>query len=126
MGCDFYTYYRVCVELTNKRVKRYVLEDTRERHYWTEFVEPVEYDEDFEPDEEYYKRVEENRKLSQECNDRQIERELASYTTKDLYKDNKWLCVESSVKKYRDILTYLKVSEKDVVRIWKEGGAELR
>jgi hypothetical protein len=116
MGCDYYTYYRIRVELTDKSTKQYVLEDTRERHYWTEFVER---DEDFESDEDYHRK-------SQECCDRQIEGELARYTTKNLYKDGKWLCVESSIKKYRDILAYLKVSEKDIVRIWKEGGAELR
>jgi len=116
MGCDFYTYYVMNIELTDRSIQKYILIDTRERHYWTEFVER---DEDFDDDEEYHRK-------SQECCDMQIERELAHYITKDLYKDGKWLCVESSIKKYRDILAYLKVSEDCAVRMWKEGGAELR
>ena len=53
MGCDFYTYYILCIEYKKDGksvVHKEVLEDTRERHYFN--YEP-ERDEDFEEDQEY-------------------------------------------------------------------------
>lgn len=117
MGCDFYTYYKVCIECTDKSVKEYILEDTRERHYFYEGV--LERDEDFEEEEEYQTRC-------QKCYDDQIENTLTKYSKKDLYVDGKWLCVASAIEKYQKILTGLKISESTVVHVWKQGGAHLR
>ncbi len=116
MGCDFYTYYVLHIKLSDNTIHEHKLDDTLERHYWTEYPQ---IDEDFCDAMEYHR-------LSQECYDRQIERELAQYKKRDLYKDNKWLCIEYSINKYKDILSKLKISENDIVHIWKEGGAELR
>jgi hypothetical protein len=114
MGCDFYTYYIMCIECTDKSISKYIIHDTLQRHYWDEFVNR---DEDFD-DEDF------NKQYKEYC-DMHIKRELALYITKDLYNDGKWLCTEYAVSKYRDILDKLKISEKDVIHIWKQGESQL-
>jgi hypothetical protein len=118
MGCDFYTYYKVCIECKDGSVKEYILEDTRERRYFYEITQ--EWDEDFETEWEFAKRR--NAEL-----DEQIDRVLAdNYKTKELYKDGKWLCLHQAVEKYKKIFTDLEVGEDTVVRVWKQGGAHMR
>jgi hypothetical protein len=117
MGCDFYTYYKVCIECKDKEVTEHILEDTRERHYWYEDF--PEMDSDFEEADDYRKRY-------SKCIDRQIEGMLTKYSKKDLYRDGKWLCVPAAVEKYQNILTELKIVESEVVHVWKQGGAHLR
>jgi hypothetical protein len=118
MGCDFYTYYKVCIECKDKTVKEHILEDTRERRYFYEFVE--EWDEDFETEWEYTKRRNADY-------DEQIDRVLAdNYKTKELYKDGKWLCLAHAIEKYKEIFKDLEIAEETVVRVWKQGGAHMR
>jgi FMN phosphatase YigB (HAD superfamily) len=119
MGCDFYTYYVVRVEYKDgdkTEVKSQEIESTRERHY---FWEIDDRDEDFEEYNDYYIRRGQER-------ERQIENEISQYPRKDIYKDGKWLCVESSKEKYISICKKMEINEKDIISIWKEGDFHYR
>ena len=117
MGCDFYTYYKVCIKLEDGTIKEHILWDTRERHYYFEGF--PEMDEDFEEYNEYVQR-------RSKFYDDQIDDALRRYMKKDIYRDSKWLCVESAIPKYKNIITDLKIPEGDDMHIWKQGGAQLR
>jgi hypothetical protein len=115
MGCDYYTYYKVCVRHgENEDVEEYILEETREPHY---FFECSERDEDFEEEEDYQIR-------RRAYYDNQIIEARVRHTQKVIYDEGKWLCMTSAIEKYRTILAKLNVAESDVVSIWKQGGAE--
>jgi hypothetical protein len=98
-------------------VKTKEIEDTRESHtfweirrYWSE---------DFEEENDYYIRCSQERK-------RQIDNELSNYPRKDLYKDGKWLCIESSIEKYINMYKEYGIKESDIISIWKEGDFHYR
>ena len=119
MGCDYYTYYVLCIQykkngeiITDKEI----LEDTRERHY---FHYDLKRDEDFEEEDEYMKRC-------QVYEDSQIEYTLAEYKSKEILKDGKWLCVQSAQEKYTEMCKELKINLEDIQSIWKEGGYHYR
>lgn len=119
MGCDFYTYYVVRIEYKDgdkTEVKSQEIESTRERHY---FWEIDGRDEDFEELNDYYKRYSSQR-------ERQIENELSQYPRKDIYKDGKWLCIESSKEKYIKYCNGMEIPEEAVISIWKEGDFHYR
>ena len=119
MGCDFYTYYEVCIEYKkgNKtKIKKEILEDTRNRHY---FWEIRERDEDFEELNDYYNRCNMERQ-------RQVDDELSRYEKKIIYKDGKWLCIESSKEKYINMYKKYDISEENIISIWKKGGFHFR
>lgn len=119
MGCDFYTYYKLCIEYKNGdqvNVKEYVFEETKERHY---FWEDLEWDNDFEERNDYYERCHIYR-------NEQIKQELLRYTNEHLYKHNKWLCVFDAKDKYSQLLKKFGIKEESVIQIWKQGDAHLR
>jgi hypothetical protein len=119
MGCDFYTYYVVRIEYKKGdeiEVESEKIEDTRERHY---FWEIEGRDPDFEELNDYYERRHRER-------EKQIDNELSHYPKKDIYKNGKWLCIESSKGKYIKICKNLDIAEKDVIGIWKEGDFHYR
>jgi hypothetical protein len=119
MGCDFYTYYEVCIEYKKDdktKVKTQILEDTRDRHY---FWEIKERDEDFEELNDYYERCHLERK-------RQIDDELSRYEKKEIYKDGKWLCIESSREKYINMYKKMGILDENIISIWKQGGFNYR
>jgi hypothetical protein len=119
MGCDFYTYYVVYIEYKSNgevKIKKYEIEDTRERHY---FWDDPDWDEDFESRTDYYERV-------NIIHERQVEEALAKYKTAHLYKDNKWLCIPDAVEKYRVILNKYGIIEDSVTQIWKQGDFHYR
>jgi hypothetical protein len=98
------------------KVKSEEIMDTRERHY---FWEGEGRDEDFEELNDYYERCHLERK-------RQVDDALRDYPKKDMYKNDKWLCVESSKEKYINLCKKYGIAEKDLVAIWKEGDYHYR
>jgi hypothetical protein len=119
MGCDFYTYYKIYIEYkkgNTVEIETDIDEDTRERHY---FWYGEERDEDFEEPEDYNKRCENNIK-------QQIDGALQKYRRKDIFKYNKWLCIESAKHKYLNICKENEIPENDIIAIWKEGGYHYR
>lgn len=119
MGCDFYTYYVVYIEYKKDgfvKVKKYEIEDSRERHY---FWEDIEWDEDFESRNDYYERV-------NILHDKQVKEALAKYRMAHLYKEKKWLCIPEAVERYRNILSKYGITEDSVVQIWKQGDFHYR
>lgn len=119
MGCDFYTYYKVCIEYKKDeemKVKEHILEESRERHY---FWEDLEWDEDFEDRNDYFERCHKHR------ND-QIDQELSRYKNVHLYKNNRWLCIVEAKEKYQNLLKKLDIPESSVTQIWKQGGFHMR
>ena len=119
MGCDFYTYYVIRIEYKKDdkiEVKSQEIEKTRESHY---FWETNGRDEDFEELNDYYERRRSERK-------RQVDNELSNYPRKDIYKNGKWLCIESSKENYIKICNELEINENDVISIWKIGDFHYR
>jgi hypothetical protein len=119
MGCDFYTYYKVCIEYKKgeeMKLEEHEVEESRERHY---FWDSPEWDEDFEDRNDYFERCHKQR------ND-QIEAELSRYKNAHLYKNKQWLCVVDAKNKYQNLLKKLDVSESSVIQIWKQGGFHMR
>jgi hypothetical protein len=119
MGCDFYTYYVVRIEYKKGdevKVESKEIEDTRERHY---FWEIGGRDEDFEELNDYYDRCELQHR-------RQVEEALRNLPKKEIFKDGKWLCIESSKEKYMNLCRKYGINEKDIVSIWKEGDFHYR
>lgn len=120
MGCDFYTYYVLRIEYKKGdevKVKSEEIKDTRERHYFWEMVERR--DEDFEEPNDYYERLHYQKK-------RQVDNALSYYPKKVIFKDGKWLCIESSIEKYINICKEYKINEKEVISICKEGDFHYR
>ena len=112
MGCDFYILYKLCIEYINNNttlIHEHLLHDTKSRYYWNE----CKRDYDFEEVDAFYERCMKEREL-------QIQRKLEKYKPIILYLDNKWLCIKSAQDYYKTILTDLHISEKSIVRIWKE------
>jgi len=119
MGCDFYTYYVVRIEYKKGdevKVKSEEIEDTRERHY---FWEIDGRDEDFEELNDYYERCDLQRR-------RQVSDALRDYPKKEIFKNGKWLCLESSKEKYINMCKKYGITEKDLVAISKEGDYHYR
>jgi hypothetical protein len=120
MGCDFYTYYVVRIEYKKGdevKVKSKEIEDTRERHYFWEIGGRM--DEDFEELNDYYERC----ALQQR---QQVDEALRDYPKRAIFKDGKWLCIESSRNKYINMCKEYGIAEKDVIGIWKEGDFHYR
>jgi hypothetical protein len=118
MGCDFYTFYKICIEYSkNEKIKieDHILDETRERHYFNE----CERDEDFEEVNDYYERQIEERR-------QQIDSLLENYKITQIYKDKTWLCIPSAQEKYQNILKKYGIAEKDVIKIWKQGDFMMR
>jgi hypothetical protein len=97
-------------------IKSEEIENTRQRHY---FWEIDNRDEDFEELDDYYERCHIEHQ-------RQIDNELSQYLRKVIYKDGKWLCIESSREKYINMCKLFKIDENDVIGIWKEGDFHFR
>jgi hypothetical protein len=120
MGCDFYTYYVVRIEYKKGdevKVKSEEIEDTRERHYFWEIG--GRRDEDFEELNDYYERL--------HCQkQQQVEEALRDYPKKEIFKNGRWLCIESSREKYINLYKKYGIAEKDVISIWKEGDFHYR
>ncbi len=120
MGCDFYTYYVLCIEYkkgNEYKVKKEEIEGPRERHYF--WGSCLDYDEDFEDKNDYYERYE---KFKRD----QVENELKNYPRKVIFKDSKWLCLESSKEKYMNLCKKYNIPQNDVISIWKEAGFHFR
>ena len=120
MGCDFYTYYVLCIEYkkgNENKVKKEEIQDTRERCYFLESCPG--YDEDFEQLNDYYERYEQFKRD-------QVENELKNYPRRVIFKDSKWLCLESSKEKYINTCKKFNIPIKDVISIWKEGSFHFR
>jgi hypothetical protein len=113
MGCDFYTYYVLCIKCKDGRLIEDTLESTRERHWF--YDDRKSYDSDFDDEAYDYNTY-----------DAQMKQALQKYPRKDLYKDNNWLCTEYALDKYRGMFPALKVREDDILEVWKQGGAERR
>jgi hypothetical protein len=119
MGCDYYTYYKICIQYKNGdtiEIEEEIDEDTRQRHY---FYDVKERDPYFEEIPEYLTRI---RKEYQN----QIENKLRGYVRKDIFKDNKWLCIESSKEKYLNMCKENEIPESAIIAIWKEGDYNYR
>ncbi len=119
MGCDYYTYYKICIQYRKGDtvyIEEEIDEDTRQRHY---FYYEEEIDPDFEELDDYNKRRNSEYK-------NQIFIQLQRYTKKDIFKDNKWLCIESAKEKYLNMCKENNISESDVIAIWKEGDYHYR
>jgi hypothetical protein len=119
MGCDFYTYYVVRIQYKSGdevKIKTKEIEETRQRHY---FWEIEERDSDFEELNDYYDRCHLERQ-------RQVDNELSQYPRKDIYKNEKWLCIASSKEKYINMYKSLGITESDIIGIWKEGDYHYR
>lgn len=100
MGCDFYTYYQVCIEYKNgdeTKVINDIDESTRTREYFGDG-----YDKNY------------------------IYSCLADYEDEEIYENNEWVCDEEEKKNYIDILKAYGIDEKNVIKIWKEGDYQLR
>ncbi len=113
MGCDFYTFYKVCIQYNKDdkhEVVEHILEETRDRHDWYE----CERDEDFEELTDFYERQHEERM-------EQVGRILDNYKTTVIYKDTTWQCITSAKEKYQYLLKKYGISENSVVKIWREG-----
>lgn len=119
MGCDFYTYYVLCIEYkkgNEVKLERMEIADTRERHY---FYGSCERDEDFEELNDYWERYERFKR-------EQVENELVNYPTREIYKNKKWLCLESSKEKYMNLCKKFGIPHNDVISIWKQGDFHFR
>ncbi len=119
MGCDFYTLYVVCIEYTKdgkRKVYKYELDDTRERHYWMD----LERDEDFEKWEDYCER---QSKYHEEQITAILQRD---YPRIDICKDGVWKCINSAKEKYIEMVKSKNISEDSIVNVWKEGDYWLR
>jgi hypothetical protein len=120
MGCDYYTYYVICIEYKKGdtvKIKRHIVEDTRKRHYF--YYDGLKRDDDFEEEREFNERCrvyEEN----------QIQDALSEYTPKQILKDGKWLCIPSAQEKYTNICKEYDILPETVIAIWKEGGCQYR
>ena len=128
MGCDFYTFYEVCFYyIVGDRIEEesYEIPETRERHYFWDDVcvsqRKHEYDSDFEEysPEDHMKK----RQISQE---QQIQDDLRKYSTKGLFANGKWLCLDSAKAKYEQIAKELEIPLDSIVSVVKKGGYELR
>lgn len=100
MGCDFYTYYKICIEYKNGDETKIVCdidESTLEREYFGDG-----YDEDY------------------------IYICLANYEDEIIYEKNKWLCEENEKYKYNIIMKAYGIDERDIICIWKEGDFDYR
>lgn len=120
MGCDFYTYYVVRIQYKKGdevKIESQEIDDTRERHYFWEFG--GRRDEDFEELNDYYERLHIQKQ-------QQVDDALRDYPKKEIFKDNKWLCIGSSKEKYINICKNYGIGEKDIISIWKEGDFHFR
>ena len=118
MGCDFYTFYKICIEYIkdgNHEVVDHMLDETKERHDWNE----CERDEDFEELNDFFERQNEEHR-------EQIDYLLEQYKTTHIYKDKTWLCIPSAQEKYQYILKKYGISENTVVKIWRQGDFMVR
>jgi hypothetical protein len=100
MGCDFYTYYKVCIEYKNGDETKIIYdidESTRENEYFGDG-----YDKNY------------------------IYSCLAWYEDEDIFENNEWVCEDDEKRGYMNILKAYNIEEKDVVKIWKEGDYQLR
>lgn len=100
MGCDFYTYYKVCIEYKigdETKIVYDIDESSREKEYFGDG-----YDSNY------------------------IYSCLADYYDDDIFENNEWFCEEDEKGVYVDILKAYNIEEKDVVKIWKEGDYQLR
>lgn len=119
MGCDYYTYYKICIQYRKGdtvEIEEEIDEDTRQRHY---FYYEEEIDPDFEELDDYNKRRNSEYK-------NQIDNQLQRYVKKDIFKDNKWLCIESAKEKYLDMCKENEIPESAIIAIWKEGDYHYR
>jgi hypothetical protein len=100
MGCDFYTYYKVCIEykIEDETKILYDIDETsREKEYFGDG-----YDQNY------------------------IYSCLAWYEDEDIFENNKWFCDENEKEGYMNILKAYNIEEKDVIKIWKEGDYQAR
>jgi hypothetical protein len=100
MGCDFYTYYKICIEYKigdETKILYDIDEESREKEYFGDG-----YDGNY------------------------IDSCLADYYDDDIFENNEWICEEDEKKKYVEILKAYNIEEKDVIKIWKEGDYQLR
>ncbi len=115
MGCDFYTFYKLCIEYQTEEgevsLYTYSYDEERQRQDWWH----VERDEDFEEWEEYLKRrqSEKQRQL-----DSIFRRE---YPRVDLCVNGEWKCISSAKHRYLDMAKDAKIPEESIRNVWKEG-----
>jgi len=118
MGCDFYVFYKICIEYKKEdgvKVQEHRLEETRQRCDWWE----CERDRDYEELVDYHERANKQRR-------EQIDFELSYYPRIDLFKNNKWLVIESAQEFYKNIAKKYNISENEIRSVWKEGDFMLR
>ena len=114
MGCDFYTFYKLCIEYKKDDALvtfTFNMDETRDRNDWWH----VERDEDFEEWDAFFTR----RKLEHE---RQIQSIFASHYPKiTLCHEGIWKCIESAKEKYLAIAEEAGIPTDTIVNVWKEG-----
>ena len=120
MGCDFYTYYIVCIEYKKgdtieKTIHK--IEESVQRHWYWEGYDSR--DEDSETWDEYRARV-------AKIQDRQVQEALLNYIEADLYKDGEWLCFPNEVEDYMELLSEYEIDEGSLIRVWEEGDYHYR
>jgi hypothetical protein len=114
MGCDFYTFYKLCIEYKHGNdiatfTHRFF--DARERQYWYE----LDRDEDFEEWDDYKKRLDEAHKDQiQDIYD-------THYPRVDLCMNGLWKCVPSAKSKYLELAAKERIPTESIVNVWKEG-----
>lgn len=114
MGCDFYTFYKVCIEYRKNEtteVYTYELFEEKERQDWWS----VERDEDFEEWNDYLKRRESERKRQiQSIFDRE-------YPRVDLCVNGEWKCISTAKHRYLERAEKANIPVDAIVNVWKEG-----
>jgi hypothetical protein len=116
MGCDYYTYYKICIQYRKGdtvEIEEKIEETTRQQHY----LHFRERDVDFEELDEYNSKMD----CHYKC---QMDRYIEQYERKDIFKVNNWLCIESAKEKYLNICKECNILESDIIAIWKQGGCE--
>ena len=118
MGCDFYIFYKVCIQYKEGDailLKEYVLEETKERCDWWH----CDRDKNEEELIDFYERRElEHRE--------QIIFEMREYKRADLYMDGKWRCHDVVQEKYMNIIKQYDIKESGLISVWKEGDYKIR
>jgi hypothetical protein len=119
MGCDFYTFYKLCIEYSKDgktEIYSYDLTEDQQRQDWWH----VERDEDFEEWDDYLKRraSEKQRQL-----DSIFRRE---YPRVDLCVNREWKCISMAKNRYLEKAEQANIPESDIVNVWKEGSYWVR
>lgn len=119
MGCDFYTFYKLCIEYTkDRKTEIYTcdLMETKERHDWWS----VDRDEDFEEWNDYLKRCESEKQ-------RQLESIFRlDYPRVDLCVNGEWKCISTAKHRYLERVEKANIPVDAIVNVWKEGDSWAR